>query len=245
MTATPRDHGKRLAIVQSNYIPWKGYFDLINRVDEFVLLDEVQYTRRDWRNRNRIKTARGAEWLTIPVQVKGKYHQRIDETRIADPSWAIKHWRTVAQEYARAPFFDEYRERLERVYGECGEIELLSHVNRLFIEALCELLGIETPLSWSTDYRAGAGRTERLLDICLQAGATTYFSGPAAQAYLDVDRFMAANVDVVWMDYSGYPEYQQPHPPFDHHVSCLDLILSVGNRAPHYLTSFRSEHANA
>src|SRR5438046_4323553 len=94
---------RKAAIVQSNYIPWKGYFDLIRRVDEFILYDDVQYTRRDWRNRNLIKTPQGLRWLTIPVEVKGKYYQSIRDTKIADPVWAASHWQTIVHNYGRAP----------------------------------------------------------------------------------------------------------------------------------------------
>ena len=113
--------GKRVAIVQSCYIPWKGYFDLINLVDEFILYDDRQYTRRDWRNRNRIKTAQGSQWLTIPVEVKGRYDQRIDETLISDPGWAEKHWKTLTHSYASAPHFDEYREAFEALYDGASD----------------------------------------------------------------------------------------------------------------------------
>ena len=98
---------KKVAIVQSNYVPWKGYFDLIGMVDEFVLLDEVQFTRRDWRNRNKIKTPQGLTWLTIPVVSKGKYEQKISETRISDPGWCEKHWRTLQQNYRKAAGYEE------------------------------------------------------------------------------------------------------------------------------------------
>ena len=230
--------GKRVAIVQSNYLPWKGYFDLIHSVDEFVLLDEVQYTRRDWRNRNRIKTHNGTTWLTIPVEVKGKYRQRIDETRIADRGWASKHWRTLAHSYAAAPFFSIYEEQFKAIYEECADLELLSAVNRRFIELVCRLLGIETHLSWSTDYSARPGRSERLLDICLQASANVYVSGPAARDYLDERLFAEADVEVAWMSYDGYPEYPQSHPPFEHGVSCVDLLFAVGPDSPRYMRSF-------
>src|SRR5688572_18851386 len=108
LSATPNSQNsemtRKVAIVQSSYIPWKGYFDLINMVDEFVLYDDVQYTRRDWRNRNRIKTAAGLKWLTIPVEVKGKYHQLIRDTRIAEPRWGERHWAMLAQNYSGAGF---------------------------------------------------------------------------------------------------------------------------------------------
>jgi WbqC-like protein family len=226
---------KRIAIVQSNYIPWKGYFDLIGHVDEFVLYDDAQFTRRDWRNRNRIKTTNGTHWLTIPVLVKGRYLQRIDETLVADPAWARAHWKTLTQAYAAAPHFDAYRDLFASTYESCARETRLSKINRLLLDAVCSVLGIETEFRWSTEYAAQGVKTERLLDICLAARADEYLSGPAAKAYLDQQAFEAAGIRVTWADYSGYREYRQLHPPFEHHVSVLDLIFNTGPDAPAYL----------
>ena len=157
---------KRVAIVQSCYIPWKGYFDLINSVDEFVLYDDCQYTRQDWRNRNLIKTAQGSKWITVPVRVDGLYGQRLDETRIADPRWAKRHWSTLRQSYARAPFLADYAEAYEDAYARCADEPLLSRVNRRLLEAGCAALDIRTPLTWSTDYTAIGSRTERVVNLC-------------------------------------------------------------------------------
>jgi hypothetical protein len=228
---------KRIAIVQSCYIPWKGYFDLINLVDEFILYDDRQYTRRDWRNRNRIKTPQGSQWLTIPVEVKGRYTQRIDQTVISDPDWAEKHWKTLAQNYASASCFHDYAEYVETLYASAKE-PMLSVVNRRFLETICDLLGIETKLSWSTDYEAEGTRTGRLINLCNLAGATSYLSGPRAREYLDAALFDRAGIELKYIDYSRYPEYQQPHPPFDHAVTVLDLLFSVGENAPRYMKSF-------
>src|SRR5207253_4989465 len=137
---------KKLAIVQSNYIPWKGYFDLINSVDEFILYDVVQYTRRDWRNRNLIKTREGLHWLTIPVQVKGRYSQTIEETRINDQGWGRRHLEAIRHSYRRAPFFDQYEPLLTELYRECSS-DLLSEVNERFLTTICRLLGIPTVIS--------------------------------------------------------------------------------------------------
>jgi hypothetical protein len=226
--------GKRVCIVQSNYIPWKGYFDMIRHVDEFILYDDVQYTRRDWRNRNKIKGKDGTQWLTIPVEVKGKYFQRIRDTVIDDSQWAVKHWRTLAHSYAKAPCFPEYKDFLEDLYRSTHE-RFLSEVNYKFLRAVCQLLGIRTPITWSMQYTLGEGKTEKLLDLCQQAGATEYLSGPAAQDYLDESAFLRAGIRVRWMDYSGYPEYPQVHPPFDHGVSILDLLLHTGAQALQYM----------
>lgn len=228
--------GKRVAIVQSCYIPWKGYFDLINLVDEFILYDDRQYTRRDWRNRNRIKTAQGTQWLTIPVEVKGRYDQRIDETLVSEPRWAARHWKTLHHSYASASRFDDYAGLVEGLYADATS-PVLSKINRHFLDALCEVLGIETKLSWSTDYDAQGDKTERLVSLCLAAGAAVYYSGPRAREYMNEALFAEAGIVLEYMDYSDYPEYPQPHPPFEHNVTILDLLLSTGSDAPRYLKS--------
>jgi len=225
---------KKVAIVQSSYIPWKGYFDMIAAVDEFVLYDDAQYTRRDWRNRNQIKTPRGLEWLTIPVEVKGRYLQKVRETRVSDSGWARSHWSALAQNYGAARHFAAYRARLEELYLGCRE-EMLSRINFRFIAAVCELLGIRTKISWSMDYDLVEGRTERLVGVCRSAGATHYVSGPAARDYIDQDAFDRAGIAVSYMDYSGYPEYTQLHGGFVHTVTILDLLFNEGPDAPRYM----------
>jgi hypothetical protein len=225
---------KRLAIVQSSYVPWKGYFDLIRACDEFVLLDDVQFTRRDWRSRNRIKTKDGTAWLTIPVQSKGRYLQRIDEVVVSDPDWGVRHWETIRASYARAPFFADYAPRFEAIFRHPPSARL-SEINHALMTAICGALGIMTPITWSTDYHAREGRNERLVDLCVQAGATEYLSGPNAAGYLDRAAFEAAGITVRFADYTGYPEYPQPHPPFEHAVSVLDLLFSAGPQALDYM----------
>jgi len=225
---------KCVAIVQSSYIPWKGYFDLIRAADEFILLDDVQFTKRDWRSRNRIKTKDGLCWLTIPVHSKGLYQQRIMDTTISDPAWAERHWQTIQGAYARAPFFDDYAPRLRDVYSRPPS-DRLSDVNRSLIEALCQMLGITTPITWSSEYHPSEGRNERLVDLCVKAGATDYLSGPSARGYLDEAAFASAGVTAHFVDYSGYREYPQLYPPFEHAVSVLDLLFSTGPGAGDYL----------
>ena len=228
--------GKRVAIVQSNYIPWKGYFDLIARVDEFILFDDMQFTKRDWRNRTQIKTRDGVQWLSIPVRVKGRYLQKIKDTEISDPEWAPRHWRTIAASYARAPFFASYRERFEDLYLGSPETRL-SAINRRFIGAICGMLSIDTKLSWSMDYDVPEGKTERLVSLCLQAGAAEYVSGPSARDYLEPETFARNGIALTFMSYDGYKEYEQLYPPFTHHVSVLDLLFSTGPAARQYLLS--------
>jgi hypothetical protein len=222
---------KKVAIIQSNYIPWKGYLDVIRRVDEFILLDDVQYTRRDWRNRNRIKAPQGTVWLTIPVQSKGKYLQKIKETVVDGSDWRKQHWQRFAHSYQKAPYFRTYRELLEELWLGSDE-QSLSRINHAWLLALCREFGITTPITWSMDRDVRTeDPTQRLVELCKHAGATTYLSGPAAQAYLDGEAFRREGITVEWMDYSGYPEYGQLYPPFDHHVSVLDLLVTVGPAA--------------
>lgn len=225
---------KTVAIVQSSYIPWKGYFDLIRAADEFILLDDVQFTKRDWRSRNRIKTKDGLYWLTVPVNTKGLYQQRIIDTTISDPAWAGKHWQTIHSAYARTPFFDTYGPRLKAIYQQPLP-DKLSEINRLLIEAICQMLEITTPIRWSSEYHPSEGRNERLIDLCVKAGATDYLSGPSARGYVDEAAFASAGVTVHFVDYSGYPAYPQPHPPFEHAVSAIDLIFCTGSAARDYL----------
>ncbi len=227
--------GKKVAIVQSNYIPWKGYFDLINVVDEFILYDDVQYTKNDWRNRNKIKTENGLLWLTIPVRYE--YPQTIKDTKISYVKWNIKHWKTICQYYSKAKYFTDYKDYFEELYLESNEI-YLRQINYRFLSKICELLGIKTKISWSMDYELKKGRMVRLIDLLKQAGATEYISGPAAKGYINEALFSAEGMLLKYMDYSGYPEYNQLFPPFEHAVSIIDLIFNEGPDAPKYMKSF-------
>lgn len=228
---------KKVAIVQSNYIPWKGYFDLINQVDEFILYDDMQYTRRDWRNRNRIKTVSGFLWLTIPVIVKGRYSQKIKDTVIDEAGWAKRHWKTIVHAYSRAEYFKEYHDFFGELYLNCSH-RYLSDINLRFLSRICGALGIDTKLTWSMDFPLRYDRTERLVDLCKQAGAGEYVSGPAAKGYLQEDLFAEENIALNYIDYAGYPVYRQLHGPFEHAVSIIDLILNEGQHATKFMKSF-------
>lgn len=225
---------KRVAIVQSNYIPWKGYFDLIRSVDEFVLLDCVQYTRGDWRNRNRIVTPRGPRWLTIPVSSRRHFDRSIDEIEIAGP-WHRDHWARLGRNYAAAPCFEETAPHLKALYDDVARETNLSRINAAFITGICKLLGITTRITSSRDYNAPGIKTDRLLSICTALGATEYLSGPAAKLYLEEGKFQAYGIAVTYADYSGYPEYPQSCRPFEHGVSIVDLLFNTGSAALRYM----------
>lgn len=230
---------KKVAILQSNYIPWKGYFDLIAAVDEFILYDDMQYTRRDWRNRNLIKTPQGLQWLTVPVKVSGKYLQSIRETEIDGHSWAEKHWKNFLYHYKRAPYFDEIAPIFEPIYRNCSHTRL-SELNREFIETVCHYMGISTKISNSADYELCDGKTERLAEICLQTGGTEYISGPAAKEYIDPDVFLERNIKLTWFNYSGYPEYPQLWGAFEHGVTVLDMLFNCGQQSSNYMRHLHS-----
>lgn len=230
--------GKKVAILQSNYIPWKGYFDIINMVDEFILYDDVQYTKNDWRNRNKIVTRDGLHWLSIPVVHTGKFHQKINETKVADHKWVDKHWRSIEYSYAKTEFFAMYAERIQKVYEACRMEDYLSRINYAFLQEICDILGIQTKITWSSDYQLAEGKTERLVSLVKDAGGISYLSGPVAKDYIQEELFEEAGIQLVWMDYSGYPEYEQSFGYFEHGVSVLDLIFHKGQRAQEFMKSF-------
>ena len=227
---------KKIAILQSNYIPWKGYFDLIASVDEFIVYDDMQYTKRDWRNRNKIKTPQGVQWLTIPVLVKGKYFQKIKETEIQDSIWAQEHWKTLEQNYGKAKYFNEISEWLSPLYLE-NESNKLSLINISFIQSVCKYLEIKTIIKHSWDYPIIDGKTERLVDLCKIAGGTEYVSGPSAKSYIDEKLFQHKNIKLTWFNYMIYPEYPQLWGAFVHEVTILDLLFNCGEESSRFFRS--------
>ncbi|MCX6291621.1 MAG: WbqC family protein [Bacteroidetes bacterium] len=235
---------KKILITQSNYIPWKGYFDSIRMVDEFIIYDDMQYTKRDWRNRNLVKTKEGLKWLSIPVEVKGKFFQKINETVVSEKDWAKNHWSVLVHNYSKAPCFKEVKDVLEELYLSSSET-YLTKINHRFISGICGLLGIQTPVFFSDEFTLAEGKTERLVDLCVQRGATDYFTGPAAKNYMDENLFTKENIRVHYFDYSGYPEYPQLFPPFEHGVSILDLLFNAGKDAMKYMKNFETAHTGS
>ncbi|PKV49786.1 WbqC-like protein [Aquimarina sp. MAR_2010_214] len=229
---------KKIAISQSNYIPWKGYFDMINMVDVFVIYDEVQYTKNDWRNRNIVKTKKGTEWITIPVKHKS-LDQRIDEIEVFLPKWNVKHWKTIQAIYGRAPFFKNYKERFEKLYLEIDTL-MLSEINKKFILEICDILNIKTQIIDSKELFLVGDANERLIDACNKLEAKVYVSGPAAKSYIKNELFHENSIEIEWINYSGYKEYNQMSIPFEHGVSVLDLIFNEGEKANLFLKSFNS-----
>lgn len=229
---------KKVAVIQSNYIPWKGYFDIIHDADVFVFHDDLQYTKNDWRNRNKIKTPNGTTWLTIPVGVDQR--RLICEVTLPNAAWQKEHWNKIQNAYRAAPFFSLYRDFFEFVYLE-KKWGWLSELNQFLIQHLArEFLGLRAEFHDSREYALTETRLDRLLELLNKVGADVYISGPSAASYIQPERFAQAGIQLVYKDYSGYPEYPQLYPPFEHAVSILDLLFQVGPAAPEYIWSWRS-----
>lgn len=226
----------RLAVLQSNYIPWKGYFDLMAMADLFVVYDSVQYTKNDWRNRNILPSPTGPTWLTIPVTTSGRSDQAINQAVIGDHRWARKHWQTVAQLLARRPAFAVYRDTWQSWWSEAESFELLHDVNVHFLRGLAGQLGITTPIVDDREYQLTADTpTGKLVQLCTAVGADRYVTGPAGLNYLELERFAQRGVAVDVIDYGQYPPYPQTTDEFRHGVSVIDLIASEGDRARDHL----------
>ena len=224
---------KKVAILQSNYIPWKGYFDIIDSVDEFIFHDDLQYTKNDWRNRNKIKTDKGIIWLTIPCGTNT--NRLICNVELNDNSWQKKHWSIIQQYYGKSLYFKEYKEFFKEIYLNEKHINL-SNMNQKIIKKIAtEILNINTLFKDSRSYNLKKQKGERVLELLKKTNATHYLSGPAAKDYINENLFKEAGIELSWMDYSGYREYSQLYPPFEHGVSILDLIFNTGKDAIEYI----------
>jgi hypothetical protein len=224
-----------VVITQSNYIPWKGYFDQINSCETFIYYDCVQYTRRDWRNRNQIKTPQGLKWLTIPVNSKGNFANSIDSIRVSNHEWAEQHWEALRHNYRRADCFGQVEDFVRTGYESVRQEEYLSAINKRLIESIASFLKIQTRFRDSSEFNLQDGKTARLVGLVEDVGGNNYISGPAAQSYLDEASFTEKNISVEWFDYSGYQPYNQLHGDFVHGVSILDLLFAVGDEAWKYI----------
>lgn len=229
---------KTVVVLQSNYVPWKGYFDLVHDADAFIFYDDVQFTKNDWRNRNKIKTPQGAEWITVPT---GTDKDRlICEVEIKNALWQAKHWKTIQHNYGKCPHFSRYQSFFEDIYLS-RKWTNLSELNQHLIRTISrDFLGITTEFCDSREFDASGHKLDRLLELVVKAKADRYISGPAAKEYIEPARFADAGIELVWKDYSGYPEYPQRFPPFEHGVSILDLLFNVGPDAPWYIWGWRN-----
>lgn len=224
---------RTIGIIQPSYIPWRGFFDFIHEVDVFVFLDDVQYTVRDWRSRNRIKTRDGkTQWLTVPVA--GGRNQLIREVRVDNAqAWQRKHLAILRHNYGKTPYFSQYFRELEDIYGR--SFDRLSDLDIELTERIAGWLGIGTEIVLSSGLGAEGVKDDRLLQLVQKLDGDAYLSGPAARAYLRPDIWQAAGIRLGYKDYSGYPEYKQISPPFEPAVTVLDLLFMTGPEAPEYI----------
>lgn len=217
----------RAVVLQSNYLPWKGYFDLIQEADVFVFYDEVQYTKNDWRNRNRICSKNGPTWLTIPIS-RDAVKQKISEVRVPQTGWQQDHFQVLTHSYRPAPHFGQIEPLLQEIYQD-RQWTHLSALNHFCTERIAQVLGLTTRFLDSKTFDLEGGRVERLVSLLRQVGATEYLSGPSARDYLAGSEplFAAAGIELRFKSYAGYPEYPQLHAPFEHAVSVLDVLANV------------------
>ena len=224
------------AIHQPQYLPWLGYFDKIDRADVFVILDNVQFKKNEYQNRNRIKTAQGWQWLTVPVGYR--FPQKISEVTVNNnTNWRHKHWQALVTNYARAACFADHAPAYEAFLGE--DWGSLADLNTRTVRDLVTTLGITTPLRVASDWDLPEDPTGRLVRICVETGADTYLSGAGGQDYLDLRQFETAGIDVLFQEYS-HPEYPQQFGSFEPYMSAVDLLFNCGPDSLGIIRSGRS-----
>lgn len=224
----------RVAVIQSSYIPWRGYFDFIASVDRFVVYDDVQYSSGSWRNRNRLKMPEGLRWITVPV--RASVSLAIDEVPISEAGkpWRNHHREMLERSLGEAPHFDDAR----RIWGEAAAATLsrLSELNIRLLAGVCEYLRIATPIVTARPFGAQGSKTRRLVDLLQKVGATMYLSGPTARAYLEESLFREAGIGLAYKSFD-YAEYPQRWGAFAGAVTVLDLIANTGPAAREFLRS--------
>ena len=223
----------RVTILQPSYLPWLGFFEQMHRSDQFVLYDDVQFTRRDWRNRNRIRVQEGSVWLTVPVIQKNKYEQSLLETKIDNStSWKRKHLKSIRCHYSKTPFFDLYFPWCEKTFNR--EWNFLLDLSLETIQYLKEELKINTPLLRSSELGESGNKSERLISICKQLGATQYLSGESARNYISEKDFSDQGIGLEYQNYQ-HPEYPQRYEGFVPFLSTIDLLFNCGDKSMGFL----------
>jgi hypothetical protein len=228
----------KIAISQPTYLPWLGYFDLIDQVDVFVLLDSVQFEKQSWQQRNRIKTPTGLHWLTVPIVFRGRLGQRIMEVIIRDPDFPRKHLRAIELNYRRARFFDRYFPELARILGQHPSGSHLVELNLEIIRWVCAALDIRTTLVRASELRQDGRRSELLVNLCRHLNADTYVSPPGSATYLldDLQLFADAGINVAFQNFE-HPTYRQMFPAFIPYASALDVLFNEGEASAQILRS--------
>lgn len=223
---------KKVAILQSNYIPWRGYFDIIANVDEFIIYDDVQFTKNDWRNRNLIKTPKGLEWLSIPVG--SNINRKICDVELPKSNWVEAHLQKIHHNYNKSKYYKYFFEKFATLLLDKSHSHLTS-LNYELIKLFCKELKIETKISDSRDCFYCEGQTDRLISICKEKNANIYLSGPAAKNYIDIEKFLKNEIKIIWIDYSNMQPYEQLWGKYKDGISAIDLIFNTGPNAYKYI----------
>lgn len=222
----------RVSVIQSNYIPWKGYFDIIANSDVMVFYDDVQFTKNDWRNRNQIRTSQGLTWLTVPVGTN--INRLVNEVEIPEHSWQAKHWKTIMVNYKKAAHFESIAPTIEAFYMD-KKWTNLSEMNQYFIEKVSkDFLQINTRFEKVENYSIKGDKQERLIDLLTQIGATEYLTGPTALSYINKNLFERNGIKVLVKEYNKYPPYQQRYEGYEGAVSIIDLLMCCGPNSREY-----------
>lgn len=231
---------KKIAILQSNYLPWKGVFDMIHQVDTFVFLEDVQYTERDWRNRNIIKAKDGEKWITVPIKSSNRRGQLICDVELdSSLDWQRKHFNSFQRNYGKAPFFKKYKWILEDFYLN-KKWNKISDFNIYATKLLAKELGISTEFIVSTALNVTGIKDDRLIGILKKLNATHYLSGPAARNYIIPEKFKKEGIELEYIRYE-YPRYKQLYEPFNHYITVLDLMFNCGPDSPYYIWGWRED----
>ena len=224
---------KKVAIIQSSYVPWKGYFHIIKKVDYFVFLDSVQYNRRNWRNRNLIKTPQGLKWLSVPNN--GTQSMKIKDVKIDNSrQWNAKHFKTLVNSYRKCRHFEDYYDFIKKTFLQI-KWRNLSELNQYFIKEISKFLRIETIFLDADEFEQKSEKNENIISILTQLQANYYLTGPTAKSYLDLNKFQKNDITVEFMNYPDYPIYRQPWGKFEQQVSILDLLFCEGEDAPNFI----------
>ena len=231
----------KTAIIQSCYLPWKGYFDIINYVDNFVVFDDVQYNKRSWQNRNKILIQDNLKWLTIPVKVKDKFSQKINEVEILDNNWNFNHIESIKRNYSNCTNY-KFLEILENQYNKTRYYKYLYEINYDFIKFICKYINIETILFSSSklDYLKSQNNSMRLINICKKLKSNIYVTTETANNYIDSELFKKNGINIEYYEYKPYKKYNQNTKQFIDKISIIDLLLMTIDCSK-YLNTFHDK----
>jgi hypothetical protein len=232
---------KRVTLLQSNYLPWRGYFDFMAKSDEFIVYDSCQYTVNDWRNRNQVKMLDGVRWITVPVITKGRFGQRIVDAEVVDHKWAKTHLGTLTTSVSKAAFGKPVLDLLGDCYARAGKSRWLHEINVSFLETIHSYLGFECRLTDDSEYGlesiADLSPSAKVAELVRRAGGDRYLTGPRGLDYLEPADFTAREIAIEVLDYSTLAPYPQLYGEFVDHLSVIDLLANVGAESASHLTA--------